>query len=97
MRAWLDATSDATRRSMPRAAGCWSAQPNDCVSLREAFIAFMQRIRMPNGLQAVGYTSADIPSLIEGTMKQKRLIGISPCPVTEAAAGKMFEDSLVVW
>lgn len=66
-------------------------------ALREAFIAFMQSIRMPNGLQAVGYTSADIPSLIEGTMKQKRLIGISPRPVTESAVGKMFEDSLTVW
>jgi hydroxyacid-oxoacid transhydrogenase len=66
-------------------------------ALREAFIAFMQSIRMPNGLKAVGYTSDDIPALVEGTLKQKRLIGISPRQVTEEAVGKMMEESLVVW
>jgi len=66
-------------------------------ALREAFITFMQSIQMPNGLRAVGYTSDDIPSLVEGTLKQKRLIGISPRPVTESAVEKMFGDSLVVW
>ena len=66
-------------------------------ALREAFVTFMQSIRMPNGLQAVGYSAADIPSLVEGTLKQKRLIGIAPRPVTESAVEKMFEESLVVW
>jgi hydroxyacid-oxoacid transhydrogenase len=66
-------------------------------ALREAFVLFMQSIGMPNGLQAIGYTSADIPALTEGTLKQKRLIGISPQPVTQQAVEKMFEESLVVW
>ena len=66
-------------------------------ALREAFIGFMQSIGLPNGLQAVGYTHADIPVLVEGTLKQKRLIGISPQPVTQKAVEKMLELSLVVW
>jgi hydroxyacid-oxoacid transhydrogenase len=66
-------------------------------ALREAFIGFMQGIGMPNGLQAVGYTSADIPALAEGTMKQKRLIGLSPQAVTQEAVERMLELSLVVW
>jgi hydroxyacid-oxoacid transhydrogenase len=66
-------------------------------ALREAFIAFMKSIGLPNGLQAVGYTSSDITALAEGTMKQKRLIGLSPEPVTAAAVEKMLEESLVVW
>ena len=66
-------------------------------ALREGFIGFMQRIGMPNGLQAVGYTSADISALVEGTLKQKRLLGISPQPVTQKALEKMLEQSLVVW
>src|SRR6185436_2723108 len=49
-------------------------------ALREAFIGFMQSIGMPNGLHAVGYTSDDIPALTEGTLKQKRLIALSPQP-----------------
>jgi hydroxyacid-oxoacid transhydrogenase len=65
--------------------------------LREAFIGFMQSIGLPNGLQAVGYTAADIASLAEGTMKQKRLIGLSPEPVTVGAVERMLEQSLVVW
>ena len=66
-------------------------------ALREAFVGFMQSIGLPNGLQAVGYTSADIPSLAAGTLKQKRLIGLSPQPVTQDAVEMMLEDSLVVW
>src|SRR5215471_6057913 len=66
-------------------------------ALREAFIGFMQSIGLPSGLQAVGYTSADIPALTEGTLKQKRLIGLSPEPVTQRAVEAMLEKSLVVW
>jgi hydroxyacid-oxoacid transhydrogenase len=66
-------------------------------ALREAFIGFMQSIGMPNGLKGIGYTSADIPTLAEGTMKQKRLIDLSPQRVTQDAVEKMFDQSLVVW
>ena len=66
-------------------------------ALREAFIGFMQSIGMPNGLQAVGYDANDIPTLAEGTLKQKRLIALSPQPVTQRAVEKMLEQSLVVW
>jgi alcohol dehydrogenase class IV len=66
-------------------------------ALREGFIGFMQSIGMPNGLQAVGYTSADIPALAQGTLKQKRLLALSPEPVTQQAVEKMIERSLVVW
>jgi hydroxyacid-oxoacid transhydrogenase len=66
-------------------------------ALREAFIGFMQSIGMPNGLKAVGYTSNDIPSLTEGTLKQKRLIALSPKSVTQKAVEEILEQSLVVW
>jgi hydroxyacid-oxoacid transhydrogenase len=66
-------------------------------ALRDAFIGFMQSIGLPNGLEAVGYTATDIPVLTEGTLKQKRLIGLSPQPVTRNAVEKILEDSLVVW
>jgi hydroxyacid-oxoacid transhydrogenase len=66
-------------------------------ALGEAFIGFMQSIGLPNGLQAVGYSANDIPALAQGTLKQKRLIGLSPQPVTQKAVEKILEDSLVVW
>ena len=77
-----------TRGSSPESAG---------QALREAFIGFMQKIGLPNGLQAVGYTSDDVTALTEGTLKQKRLLGLSPQPVTQKAVEKMIEESLVVW
>jgi hydroxyacid-oxoacid transhydrogenase len=66
-------------------------------ALREAFIGFMESIGLPNGLEAVGYTANDIPALADGTLKQKRLLGLSPEPVTRKAVEKILEDSLVVW
>ena len=41
---------------------------------------FMQRLNVPNGLRAVGYTSADIPALVEGTLPQHRVTKLSPRP-----------------
>ena len=41
---------------------------------------FMQRLGMPNGLRAIGYTSADIPALVEGTLPQHRVTKLSPRP-----------------
>jgi len=66
-------------------------------ALREAFIGFMQSIGMPNGLQAIGYTSSDIPVLTQGTLQQKRLLGISPRAVTQDVVETIFEESLVVF
>jgi hydroxyacid-oxoacid transhydrogenase len=66
-------------------------------ALREAFIAFMQSIGLPNGLEAVGYGSQDIPALVEGTLQQKRLIDLSPNPVHEDALHAILEESLTVW
>jgi len=66
-------------------------------TLREGFIEFMQRIDMPNGLHAVGYTSADIETLATGTLRQTRLISLSPEPVTRKAVEQILERSLVVW
>ena len=41
---------------------------------------FMQRLNVPNGLRAVGYTTADIPALVEGTLPQHRVTKLSPLP-----------------
>ena len=46
---------------------------------------FMQRLKMPNGLRAIGYSSSDIPALVEGTLPQHRVTKLSPRP---AGAGR---------
>lgn len=66
-------------------------------ALREAFIGFMQSIGMPGGLKAIGYSSGDISALTEGTLKQKRLLALSPQSVTRQAVENILEQSLVVF
>jgi hydroxyacid-oxoacid transhydrogenase len=58
---------------------------------------FMQRLGVPNGLRAVGYTSSDIPALAEGTLLQRRLTALSPRQAGLEEFTAMFEDAMVAW
>lgn len=60
-------------------------------------IAFMKRLKIPNGLNAVGYTPDDIPKLVAGALPQHRVIKLSPRPVTEADLHNVFKDAMVYW
>ena len=57
----------------------------------------MRDIGIPNGVAAVGYTAGDIPALVEGTLKQQRLLATSPKPVTGDDLGGIFERSMELW
>jgi hydroxyacid-oxoacid transhydrogenase len=46
--------------------------------LADQLIKLMQRLRVPNGLSAIGYTRDDIPALVEGTLQQHRVIALPP-------------------
>jgi hydroxyacid-oxoacid transhydrogenase len=52
---------------------------------------------VPNGLKAVGYTSADIPRLVEGTLPQHRVTKLSPRPAGPEDLAGLFEDAMVAW
>jgi hydroxyacid-oxoacid transhydrogenase len=58
---------------------------------------FMQRLQMPNGLKAIGYSSSDIPALVEGTLPQHRVTKLSPRPAGADELAALFEDSMVAW
>jgi hydroxyacid-oxoacid transhydrogenase len=58
---------------------------------------FMERLRVPNGLKALGYTSADIPALVEGTLPQHRVTKLSPRPAGPDELAALFEAALVAW
>jgi hydroxyacid-oxoacid transhydrogenase len=55
---------------------------------------FMQRLRTPENLRAVGYTSADIPALVQGTLAQERLTSLSPRVANAETLAGLFEDAL---
>lgn len=58
---------------------------------------FMERLNVPNGLKAIGYTSADIPALVEGTLPQHRVTKLSPRPAGPDDLAALFEDAMVAW
>jgi hydroxyacid-oxoacid transhydrogenase len=55
---------------------------------------FMQQLRTPENLRAVGYTSADISTLVEGTLAQERLTKLSPRTANAETLAGLFEDAL---
>jgi len=58
---------------------------------------FMERLRVPNGLRAIGYTMSDIPALVEGTLPQHRVTKLSPRPAGPDELARLFESALVAW
>src|SRR5262245_27868003 len=58
---------------------------------------FMQRLETPNGLRAIGYSSSDIPTLVEGTLPQHRVTKLSPRAAGPEELARLFEDSMVAW
>jgi hydroxyacid-oxoacid transhydrogenase len=65
--------------------------------LAGAIIAIMQRVGMPNGLRAVGFTPDDVNALVAGTLPQHRVTKLSPRPAGEAELRQLFLDSMTIW
>jgi alcohol dehydrogenase class IV len=59
--------------------------------------ALMRDIDIPGGIGAVGYDEGDIPALVEGTMKQQRLLATAPKDVTEDDVAGIFRRSMTLW
>jgi hydroxyacid-oxoacid transhydrogenase len=62
--------------------------------LAQRVLHFMRLLKMPTGLAAVGYTEADIPALVQGTLPQHRVTKLSPIPAGEAELTELFRQSL---
>ena len=58
---------------------------------------FMQRLQVPNGLRAIGYSSSDIPALVAGTLPQHRVTKLSPRPAGHDELSALFEDAMIGW
>ena len=74
------------------------AKPADAGKiLADRVIELMQRLGIPNGLSAIGYTHDDIPELVQGTLPQHRVTKLSPRPATEEDLERLFEDAMIYW
>ena len=65
--------------------------------LADCLIDYMRRLAMPNGLGELGYTSAQVPALVEGTLPQHRVTKLSPRPATADDLTGLFENALSYW
>lgn len=66
-------------------------------ALPRALIALMRDTGIPNGLTAIGYTERDIPALIEGTLRQPRLLAGAPRAVGAAELDWILRDAMRYW
>ncbi len=75
-----------------------SRNPQDAGDiLSDQLLRIMQDLRIPNGLAALGYTSADIPALVQGTLPQHRVTKLAPRPAGAEELARLFEESLTCW
>ena len=75
-----------------------ASRPDDLRDLLPGVLTELMRdIALPNGIGEVGYTEADVDDLVEGTMKQQRLLATAPREVTEEDAAAILRASLELW
>jgi hydroxyacid-oxoacid transhydrogenase len=95
------ATADPTRHLEAAAAlGADTAKVNVSdagLVLSDRITWFMRRLNLPNGLAALGYSRADIPSLVEGAILQRRLTALSPKPVDVEELEGIFAAAMTAW
>jgi hydroxyacid-oxoacid transhydrogenase len=72
-------------------------QNNASEQLPHVVTSLMRDIGIPNGIGAVGFDTGDIGDLVEGTMKQQRLLATCPRTPTEDDIAGIFERSIENW
>jgi hydroxyacid-oxoacid transhydrogenase len=72
--------------------------PDDASTLLpNVLIRLMREIGIPDGVGAVGFRTADVDELVEGTLKQQRLLATAPRPVTAEDLRGIFHRSMSLW
>ncbi|NYI45640.1 alcohol dehydrogenase class IV [Nocardioides aromaticivorans] len=74
-----------------------AAQGNGPDVLPDVLARLMQDIHIPNGLGAVGYGEADVDDLVDGALKQQRLLATAPKDVTGEDLAGIIGASLEHW
>ena len=57
----------------------------------------MRDVGLPSGLAEIGYGSADVDDLVDGALKQQRLLATAPLEVTAEDLATVFAGSLEHW
>ena len=65
--------------------------------LPAVLIDLMRQIGIPDGIGAVGYAESDVDSLVEGTLKQQRLLATAPREASAEDLSGILRDSVSLW
>jgi alcohol dehydrogenase class IV len=72
--------------------------PNDASTfLPDVLTRLMRDIDIPAGVGAVGFVEADVDELVDGALKQQRLLATAPRPVDADALAGIFRRSMALW
>jgi hydroxyacid-oxoacid transhydrogenase len=66
-------------------------------TLPEIIVSLMKDVGAPSGVRELGYTEDDIDGLVDGAMKQQRLLVGSPKEVTEEDLAAILRESMENW
>ncbi len=66
-------------------------------TLPDVLRALMRDIDAPRGIAALGYDENDVPALVEGALKQQRLLVVSPRDVSGDDLGHILNASMTNW
>lgn len=65
--------------------------------LADEIVKLMQRLEIPNGLQAVGFKPSDVDALVQGALPQHRVLKLSPITVGQEELAKLYQHSMQLW
>ncbi len=65
--------------------------------LADAIRGIMDRMKIPDGLGALGFSGEDVPKLASGAITQDRLLRTSPRSQTEEDLQLIYEDALTAY
>ena len=66
-------------------------------ALPDMIISLSRDVGIPNGLAAFGYGERDVDGLVDGALKQQRLLAIAPRPVGTEDLAAIFRESMQNW
>ncbi len=89
-----DAAPDRHDRAAALLTGAPASRPD---ALPDALLALMRDVGAPRGIAALGYGEDDVPALVDGALKQQRLLVVAPREAGPDDLAAILRASLVNW